>query len=443
MNVLLIGGGAREHAIAAALKRSPGLELFAVMKNRNPGIARLCQEVIYGPEDSKKEIPEYARKNNIDFAIVGPEAPLGTGLADALWKAGIPCVGPTKSLARIEVDKAFTRNLLKKYNIASNLEFAHFNNADEACDYMDRIEGDVAIKPVGLTGGKGVKVQGEQLKDKEEAKVYIREIMQDNIGGGEVVIEEKALGEEFTVMAFVDGTNVVPMPAVQDHKRAFEGDKGHNTGGMGSYSVKGGLLPFIVKEDYDFAVEVMRLTVDALKKETGEEYKGILYGQFIKGKDIKLIEYNCRFGDPEAMNALTLLDSDFSRICQSIVKGTLKKEHVIFKDMASVCKYVVPVGYGTKSLSGNLIQVDEAKIEGLGATVYYAAVNEEAGKIFSTSSRSLGVVALDESVENAERTVEKALEYVKGDNIYHRKDIGTEELIMKKVNSLKLLRKTL
>jgi phosphoribosylamine--glycine ligase len=438
MKVLLIGGGAREHAIASALKRNPQTHLYAVMKNRNPGIMRLSEGVSNHDEMNIKESVEFAKKSGVDFAFVGPESPLAAGTADALWKEGIPCVGPKKALARIESDKEFMRGLMERYQIPGALKYKAFSDVEEAWEHLEEIDYQVAVKPVGLTGGKGVKVEGEQLSNKKEAKEYVRDVIQGGIGGGRVIMEEKAVGEEFTLQAFVDGKNIALMPSVQDHKRAFEGDKGHNTGGMGSYSSSDFLLPFINRSTYNEAGDVIKKTVSALKDETGMEYKGVLYGQFMVGSELKIIEFNCRFGDPEAMNVLSILKSDFTHVCESIIEGNLR--NVEFDHKATVCKYVVPKGYGVKSLSGQKLMVDERTIDRLGAIVYYAAVNFEGGELYTTTSRSVGVVGRADTISDAEETCEKAIEHVRGEQIYHRRDIGTRALIESKLERIKALR---
>ncbi len=434
MEFLLIGGGAREHAMALALKKNTDVELYSVMGNRNPGILRLSEKVLQVKETELERIREFAVSNKIDIAVVGPEAPLGLGISNLLDEVGIPSVGPKKELALIETDKEFCRNVMAEYSIPANLTYACFSDFEEACAYVDSYNGELVVKPVGLTGGKGVKVQGEHLKNREDVKVYIKEILERGIGGGRVVLEEKAPGEEFTVQAFVDGSNIIPMPAVQDHKRAYEGDTGHNTGGMGSYSMADGLLPFLTQEDYNFAVDVIKKTVMALKKKTGESYRGILYGQFMKGSEIKLIEFNCRFGDPETMNVLTLLESDFSELCRHIVEGGLKG--AVFSELATVCKYVVPEGYGLNSSPPCEIEVDEEAIAEEGANLYYAVVNEKKGKLFTTTSRTAAVVGVADSLEEAEEIAEKAISHIKGEHIYHRRDIGTRELIEKKLRKM-------
>jgi len=445
IKVLLVGGGGREHAIAHAVKRSEDAELYCVMKNRNPGIIRLCREYKLINESDVKAAADYAAEKKIELAVIGPEAPLVNGIADELEKLGILCAGPKKALARIEGDKAFARGLLEKYKIPCNLNFRVFDQEKDAVEYINRIDFEAAVKPCGLTGGKGVKVMGEHLKSREEAREYVKEIFSQKIGGGSVVIEEKAYGEEFTVQALCDGRNIFPMPCVQDHKRAFENDRGHNTGGMGSYSDSDFLLPFLTRKDYEKALNVMEKTIKALKKETGEEYKGILYGQFMAGKELKLIEFNCRFGDPEAMNVLSIIREDFLELCAGAASGKMKKTSFsslgkYFEEKATVCKYVVPKGYGVDSKGGEEIFVDAEKIAEKGALVYYAAVNEEDGKILTTSSRAVGIVGIDKNIEGAERVCKEAISFVRGNNIYHRSDIGKRWLIDKKVSNVKSLR---
>jgi len=438
MNVMLVGGGAREHAIAEALKRGTGAKLYTVMKNRNPGIAKLSEEVLLEDETHAGEVADFASSRKVKLAVVGPETPLTFGVVDELVKRGIAAIGPTKGLARIESDKGFMRGLMEKYRVPCSLEFGVFDDPEEVSRFIDGMRGEVAIKPVGLTGGKGVKVVGEQLKDAEEAKNYAKEVIMKGIGGREsVVVEERAFGEEFTLQAFVDGEHVVPMPIVQDHKRAFEGDVGHNTGGMGSYSDSNGSLPFVSKKVLDMALNVMRKTVGALREETGDSYRGFLYGQFILAKELRLIEYNCRLGDPEAMNVLPLLKSDFVAVCEKIHEGTLSAGDVEFEKRATVCKYIVPEGYGVSSISGQMIEVDEEAVANEGARFYYASVNEESGKVYTTTSRSVGLVGIADSIAEAEEIAEKATRHVRGKHIYHRRDIGTKELIEKKMEHVK------
>jgi len=446
MKVLSIGGGAREHAIAKAFHRA-GAEVYSVMKNRNPGIAGLSKEVCICPETSINTVLEFASRIEPDIAFVGPEAPLAVGLTDALEREGIAVASPSKAAAEIETSKEFARNLMKKYEIPGRVNFRVFHSPDGIEEYLKSLDYEYVIKPIGLTGGKGVKVMGDHFSGAEEAMQYISEIFSSGIGGGAgVLIEEKLVGEEFTIQAFTDGVHIMPTPAVQDNKRAYEGDRGPNTGGMGSYSRADGLLPFLKKEDYDSGVDIIRKTVKALKNE-GITYRGVLYGQFILTADgVKLIEFNARFGDPEAMNVLSVLKTSMVEIAEGIVDGTLMEKGE-FEPVATVCKYVVPEGYGVKSLAGESLLIDEEEIEKTGAEIFYASVNVDISdsgnhhrKVYTTTSRSLGILAKsekrgNEGIYEAERVAESAIKNIKG-RFFSRHDIGTEEYIQNKIKRM-------
>ena len=446
MKVLSIGGGAREHAVVRAFHRA-GAEVYSVMKNRNPGIAELSREVCLCTETDIKTVLEFAARVSADLAFIGPEAPLAVGLSDALEEKGIPVASPSQAAARIETSKEFARELMKKHDIPGRVDFRVFHSPEGIKEYLESLKYEYVIKPIGLTGGKGVKVMGDHFSNTDEAMAYIDEIFSSGIGGGAgLIIEEKAVGEEFTIQAFTDGVHVMPTPAVQDNKRAYEGDKGPNTGGMGSYSRADGLLPFLKKEDYDAAVEIIRKTVKALKNE-GNTYKGVLYGQFILTADgVKVIEYNARFGDPEAMNVLSTLKTSMVEIAEGIVNGSLPEKGE-FEPVATVCKYVVPEGYGVKSLSGEPLLIDEKGIEKTGAEIFYASVNVDisdsesaARKVYTTSSRSLGILAKsgkrgNEGIYDAERIVENAMKNISG-RFFSRHDIGTKDYIENKMRRM-------
>ncbi|MHA1512423.1 MAG: phosphoribosylamine--glycine ligase [Promethearchaeota archaeon] len=250
VKVLLIGNGAREHALGEALVRG-GATLTAYMAKMNPGIAKLCNNnVKLGNLDNFQDIANFGKKNEVNFAVAGPEAPLAMGLTNALQSHHIPTVGPTIECAQLESSKIFTRSLLKKYKIESNINFKNFSDITGIPEFIDEIGlENVVIKPDGLTGGKGVKVWGDHLQSEQDIMDYCNEILDNN---GRVIIEEKLNGEEFTYICFVDGVNVVGTPIVQDNKRAYNGDKGPNTGGMGSYSMQNHLMPFISSEDVKY-----------------------------------------------------------------------------------------------------------------------------------------------------------------------------------------------
>ncbi len=436
--VLVIGGGGREHAAVDALHRS-GAQIYAVMKSKNPGIAALSERVLLKDEKDVPAVCAFAHENQVELAFVGPEAPLEVGVVDALEAMGVPCASPTKAAARIETSKTFMRELVRDHGISGNLGFASFDNAEEAKAYARDAPWELVVKPVGLTGGKGVKVEGEHLLSHEDTCTYIDEIFAGRIGGGGVILEERAVGEEFTQMVFCDGKTIAPMPLVQDHKRAFDGDVGPNTGGMGSYSDADHLLPFVTAEEREESLRIMQSIVDALRAE-GCPYRGPMYGQFMLTVDgPRIIEINARFGDPEAMNVLPILADDFTEICQRMAKGTLRPE-VSFRKQATVCKYVVPEGYGVESRSGLPLTVDMDGIRDSGSVAYYANVVMRDGKLVTGSSRSLGVVGIADDLDSAERRCEAALEHVRGEAIRVRHDIGKRELVQKRVEHMRQLR---
>jgi len=433
VNVLLIGNGAREHAIGEALVRG-GATLLAYMGKRNPGIARLCNNnVKIGKLDNFLDIANFGKKNNVNFAVIGPEAPLAIGITNALQAHDIPTVGPTIECAQLESSKIFTRSLLKKYNIESNINFRNFSEFSGIPEFIDEIGlENVVIKPDGLTGGKGVKVWGDHLHSKQEVIDYCNEILDNK---GRVIIEEKLNGEEFTYICFVDGVNVIGTPIVQDNKRAYNGDEGPNTGGMGSYSMENHLMPFISQDDVKYANNQIKQVIEAVAKETGTKNKGFLYGQFMKTKKgLKIVEFNIRFGDPEAMNILPIMKSNFVEVCQQILNGDLTRP-LEFDKKATVCKYMVPEGYPIKPISHSEIKIDEEELKKLGAKLYYASVSEEDGKIFTSSSRAIAILGIADTLAEAEKIAEEGTKFIHG-ALFHRTDIGTQEVLNKRINHL-------
>jgi phosphoribosylamine--glycine ligase len=428
MKILVVGGGGREHAIVSALARNNETEIFSVMGNRNPGISRLSREVKICRETDISQIVAYARKTGVDYAFIGPEAPLEAGLVDLLESVGIGCVGPSRAAARIETDKAFCRDMMELHRIDGCPKYRVFKNPEEAVSFIREHDEDLAIKPIGLTGGKGVRILGEQV-DKEGAISYVK-----SLSGG-VVLEERLMGEEFTLQAFVDGTHMIPMPLVQDHKRAFDGDIGPNTGGMGSYSLPDHMLPFVSATDYTEALAIMQSTVAAMER-TGHPYKGILYGQFMNtAKGPKVIEFNARFGDPEAMNVLSLLSSDLSEIVIKIISGSLSAADVCFEKAATVCKYIVPAGYPDSPAKGDPITIGTHT----GALLYYANVEDREGKLSTLGSRTLAFVGVGSTLEEAEQRAELSASAVKG-RVRYRRDIGTRALLEQRIAHMKELR---
>ena len=438
-NVLLIGNGAREHAIAEAVKRSNHHpRLFSCMKSNNPGIASLSEKILIGNYSDLAAIHVFAKECRIDFAIIGPEDPLNNGVVDSLKNAGILSVGPTKSLARLETSKSFTRNLVEKYHIPGNPKYRTFTSMDGIEAFLNELDG-IVVKPDGLTGGKGVMVQGDHFETRAEALDYCRQILKEH---SSVTIDEKLEGEEFSLQCLSDGKTVIATPPVQDHKRRFVDDKGPNTGGMGSYSCENHSLPFMDQKDVADGLEITQKVAEAIYRETGEYYKGVMYGGFIITKSgIKLLEYNARFGDPEAMNILPLLKTDFIDVCNAIIGGTLHMLNIEFMKKATVCKYIVPKGYGLPKDHPDAMSIS-ARIE-IGDTgearLYYSSVDKRADGLYMSSSRAIGVVGIADHINEAEQIAEKAISAFKGP-VDHRPDIGTERLIQKRIQHMEKIR---
>ena len=435
MMILLIGSGAREHAIARALARSPQKPTTVCFaSNNNPGIQELSAYFTMGDIKNPQAVVSFAQQYGADLAIIGPEAPLEVGVADALLDTGISTVGPKKALAQIETSKGFTRDLLKKYNIPSCPRYRVFSSLDGVSEILSELGEKYVVKFDGLMGGKGVKVAGDHLLSHDDAISYCREIIKR---GGKFVIEEKLIGQEFSLMSFSDGDHLAHMPPVQDHKRAYVGDTGPNTGGMGSYSDSNHLLPFLTEEDIVQAQEFNQATIDALKKEFWEGYKGILYGGFIATVDgVKLIEYNARLGDPEGMNVLPLLESDFVEVCLGIVNGNLNQKDISFRNQATVCKYAVPEGYPDSPVKGKPIDISEITET---SQLYFASVDMQDGQLYEAGSRTVAYVGIAETLSEAEAKAEAEISKVRGP-LFHRTDIGTEELIQKRVEHMYKLR---
>lgn len=437
MKILLVGNGGREHAIGEAIKRSskrPDLIVFA--NKNNPGLKKLASAYLVTKNLSDTaELEKFVKTEKPDMAFIGPDNPIADGVCDFLESIGVPTVAPKKTVARVESSKSFTRDLMVKYGIPGAPKFKNFESMEGVESFLKTLGKDgYVVKADGLMFGKGVKVAGEHLMSIAEALDYCKECLQ---ACGKFVIEEKFIGVEFSLMSFSDGKALIDMPPVQDHKRAFEHDHGPNTGGMGSYSDANHLLPFLTQKDLIDAQKISIMMINALHKETGEYYKGILYGGFMVTKDgVKLIEYNARFGDPEALNVLPILKTDFVDICKAIIDQRLSGMDIEFEDKATVCKYVVPKGYPDNPQANSELDFSSFPKN---AIMYYASVNEENGKIFTSSSRAIGVVGVADTLNEAEDIAEKAVQSIRG-NIFHRPDIGTESLVNSRVEFLKKLR---
>jgi len=430
VGILLIGSGAREVAIAKKINQSitPTL-LYCIAPTINPQIEQLSERYFEQSPTDVSEVLKTIKSLSIDLAVVGPENPLEAGLVDALEEAGIDCVGPKRAVAKIETSKAFARNILDLCCPEKNPERKEFVSIDGVKEFLQHLNEDYVIKYDGLMGGKGVKISGEHLHSIEDSLSYASSIINS---GGTFLVEEKFLGEEFSLMSFCDGTSCAHMPVIQDHKRAFEGDTGPNTGGMGTYSFANHGLPFLSQQDVLDAQQTNERVALELYKQTGQRFRGILYGGFMLTKNgVRVIEYNARLGDPEAMNVLSILETDFLEICNAIVSGSLANLKISFKNEATVCKYAVPIGY-PDSPSKDFEVFCNPKDHNL----YLAAVQKTTDGLIATGSRTAAFVGVNQEISVAEKLAEKGVSGVRG-NLFHRKDIGTRSLINLRIKHMK------
>ena len=415
MKVLTVGGGARENVIVKKLA-DDGAEIYAAMGNKNPGIARLSEEYLLESGSNIEEVVNWAVKKDVKIAVIGPEAPLGEGIVDALEEDDIKCASPTKDAAKIETSKEFMRNLMGEHELPGRVEYHTFDNIEDIEDFLSHYEGDLAVKPDVLTGGKGVKVSGEHLRNSSEIIDYaLKRIETDGL----VVLEEKLEGKEFTLQAFTDGKRIEVMPLVRDFKRAYDGDKGPNTGSMGSFSCPDHGMPDLTSGVVEEGIEIMRRTIDVTRRIT-DSFQGILYGGFMVTQEgVFLLEYNVRFGDPEAINVLSLLENPSTEVGFGIAEGNLPK--VKFLDEATVCVYLVPQGYPVDPLGGEPIEVGDIE----NSEMFYASVIEKNGEILTTGSRAIALLGKGDTVKTARDKVYGDITKISG-KLHYRKDIAKD-----------------
>ena len=420
MKIMVIGGGGREHAIIRKLKESPlAGEIYALPGNG--GIAADATCVPIGAKDIDA-IVAFAKENAIEYAVVAPDDPLVLGAVDALEAVGIPCFGPSKAAAQIEGSKVFSKNLMKKYGIPT-AAFEVFTDLDAALAYLENAPLPTVIKADGLALGKGVVI----AETKEDAKAAVIGMMRDGMfgaSGSRVVIEEFLTGPEVSVLSFTDGKTVVPMVSSMDHKRALDGDKGLNTGGMGTIAPN----PYYTKEIADRCMEeIFAPTIAAMCAE-GAPFKGCLYfGLMLTPQGPKVIEYNCRFGDPETQVVLPLLESDLLEIMMAVTEERLSEVEVKFSAGAACCVIMASDGYPSAYEKGYEITIPATVAD----HVYVAGAELRDGKLVNSGGRVLGVTAVDSDLASAISSAYALTKQVHFDNAYYRKDIGKRALAAK------------
>ncbi len=421
MNILVIGSGGREHALTWKLAQSPKAEKIYAIPG-NPGIGELAECVKDISIEDNSSIVAFAKEHDIDLVVIGPEAPLTNGLADELTKAGIRVFGPTKEAAMLEGSKAFSKSIMKKYGIPT-AKYEIFTDAAEAKAYIEKEGAPIVVKADGLAAGKGVIV----AMTTEEALSAIHEIMEESAfgnAGSRVVIEEFMEGEEASLLAFTDGKTICPMISSQDHKRAYDGDEGPNTGGMGTYAPAPVMTEPMLNQTEE---KILKPIIAAMEKE-GHPYQGCLYAGLMITKDgPKVVEFNARFGDPETQVVLPLLESDLVEIMCACADGRLGEQDIHWSDGSAVCVVLAAGGYPKSYEKGHEI-TGLGKAKALDTIAFHAGTSEKDGKIVTAGGRVLGIVAKAASVKEAVEKAYKGVGEVKFKDVHYRRDIAHRAL---------------
>ena len=421
MNLLVVGGGGREHAIIKKLKENPSVETIYAL----PGNGGIAQDAVCVPEIGAKDIPaivDFAKSHDIDFAVVAPDDPLALGCVDRLHEAGIPCFGPDAKAARIEASKVFSKNLMKKYGIPT-ASYEVFNDPAKALEYLKTASFPIVIKADGLALGKGVLIP-QNLVEAEDA---VKTIMEDKAfgdSGNEIVIEEFLTGPEVSVLAFTDGTAIRPMVSSMDHKRAGDNDTGLNTGGMGTVAPN----PYYTADVAQVCMDTIFLPTLAAMRAEGCPFKGCLYfGLMITPQGPKVIEYNCRFGDPETQVVLPLLKTDLLTVMQAVENETLAGLNVEWSDGAAACVILASGGYPSHYEKGKVMSFPASTPANV--TIYHAGDKLDGeGRLVTSGGRVLGITAMAPTLKEALADAYAAAETVNFDGKYMRHDIGRRAL---------------
>ena len=423
MNVMVVGGGGREHAIAWKAARSEKVgKVYCAPGNGGTAAEDKCENIDIKPSEFS-DLADFAKKNNVELTIVGPEDPLVDGIVDFFEEQGLKIFGPDSKAAQIEASKAFSKDVMNKAGIPT-AEYQRFTDYDEALGYVDKKGVPTVIKADGLAAGKGVTV----AFDREEARTALNSILVDKIfgeSGNSVVIEEYLDGEEASYLAFTDGNTILPLQSSQDHKPGFDGDKGPNTGGMGAYSP----APVVTEDIMNYVTENVAYPLIKELKKRGIIYKGIIYaGLMITDSGVKVLEFNCRFGDPETQPILYRMDSDITDVISKCIDGKLESANIEWNEKPSVCVVVASGGYPKAYNKGcEITGIEDAeKIEDV--KVFHAGTSNVNGRLVNSGGRVLGVTAKGDKLQNAIDNAYKAVKKINFLNMHYRKDIGNKAL---------------
>ena len=419
MNVLIIGSGGREHAITWKVTQSPKAEKVFVLPG-NPGTAQIAQNVDGISVDDHTAIIEFCKAKPINLVIVGPEAPLANGLVDSLTETAIRCFGPRKAAAEIESSKVFAKDFMARHQIPT-ARYATFSKLEEALGYLDKVDYPIVIKASGLAAGKGVVLP----ETDEEAEAILKSILIDKTfgeAGSEVVIEERLNGQEVSLMAFTDGVTILPMLPAQDHKRLLDGDEGPNTGGMGAYAPAPIFTIDLLREALE---KVLQPAVDGLRSE-GRTFVGVLYaGLMLTEAGIRVLEFNCRFGDPETQVVLPLLETDLVEIAEVCADGRLNELNIQWKNGAAVCVVLASKGYPEKPEKGQVVWFGELPKDMI---CFHAGTKQNGTNVVTAGGRVLGLTAWADTIESAIDTVYSNVKNISFDGMQYRKDIAHRAL---------------
>ena len=432
IKVLLIGHGGREVALAKQISKEA--EIYAYMEYKNPDLVEISKINKLGLFSNNEKIKNFAIKNSIDLVMMGPEMPLAGGIVDYLEMYGFKCFGPSIHIAKLEWDKSFCRHFLEKVEPSLNPNFWIFKKEKPLESFLKNYEQEVVVKPIGLTGGKGVQVVGIQLKDNREALKYGKRILNEKIGGSQrVIIEEKIYGVEFTLHCITDGKNHFFFPATFDYPYRYENDGGLKTGGMGSYNVERNNLPFMTLSDYEKCCEIIEKILNEINRSMLVKMKGILnVGFFLTKKSLKICEINVRFGDPEAINLLSIYKTSWVDTMYDVVEKSFTPSKIQIERKSSIVTYFVPPEYPEPQRKKHIFSIDKESITKNKGEIYFSGAILSKGKYYTTGSRTVAILSKERTIEKAKANMERCIKYISGD-LEYRKDIASQFDINKNI----------